>query len=128
MQTVDRIVDVFPPEAQQQVRIQLSNSLVAVFSQALLPKLNAAKEKEGRVMALETMIVIPAISNLIREGKSAQIYSSIQTGAQHGMVTMESSLKDLYQRGLITFEDAIVKSTRPEDLKRLLAGGGAARV
>ena len=128
MQTVDRIVDVFPPEAQQQVRIQLSNSLVAVFSQALLPKLNAAKEKEGRVMALETMIVIPAISNLIREGKSAQIYSSIQTGAQHGMVTMESSLKDLSQRGLITFEDAIVKSTRPEDLKRLLAGGGAARV
>ena len=127
MQTVDRIVDVFPPEQQQQVRIQLSNSLVAVFSQALMPRLNEVKEKQGRVMGLEIMIVIPAIANLIREGKSAQIYSSIQTGAQFGMVTMEAALKDLYQRGLVTFEDALVKTTRPEDFKRLLAAQAAGR-
>lgn len=123
MQTVDRIVDVFPPEQQQQIRIQLSNSLVAVFSQALLPKLNEVKEKEGRVMALEVMVVTPAIANLVREGKTAQIYSSIQTGAQFSMVTMETSLKDLYQRGLVTFEDALSKTSRPDDFKRLIAGG-----
>ena len=122
MQTVDRVVDVFPPEQQQQIRIQLSNSLIAVFSQGLLPKLNDVKEKEGRVMAQEIMIVTPAIANLIREGKTAQIYSSIQTGAQYQMVTMESTLKELYQRGLITFEDALSKTTRPDDFKRLVAG------
>lgn len=122
MQTVDRIVDVFPPEQQQQIRVQLSNSLVAVFSQALLPKLNDVKEKEGRVMSQEIMIVTPAIANLIREGKTAQIYSSIQTGAQYQMVTMESALKDLYQKGHVTFEDALSKTTRPDDFKRLVAG------
>ncbi|MGE0200466.1 MAG: type IV pilus twitching motility protein PilT [Candidatus Melainabacteria bacterium] len=124
MQTVDRIVDVFPPEQQQQIRVQLSNSLVAVFSQALLPKLNEVKEKEGRTMSMEIMLVTPAIANLIREGKSAQIYSSIQTGAQYGMVTMETSLKELYQRGVVTLEDALGKTTRPEDLKRLISGAG----
>ncbi|MEB3288011.1 MAG: type IV pilus twitching motility protein PilT [Vampirovibrionales bacterium] len=122
MQTVDRIVDVFPPEQQQQIRIQLSNSLVAVFSQALMPKLNEIKEKEGRVMALEIMVITPAIANLIREGKTPQIYSAIQTGAQYNMVTMETSLKDLYQRGQVTFEDALSKTTRPDDFKRLVAG------
>lgn len=126
MQTVDRIVDVFPPEQQQQIRVQLSNSLVAVLSQALLPKLNEFKEKAGRVMALEIMVITPAIANLIREGKTAQIYSSIQTGAQYQMQTMESSLKELYQRGVVTFEDALSKTTRPEDFKRLVSGGGAA--
>lgn len=127
MQTVDRIVDVFPPEQQQQIRVQLSNSLVAVLSQALLPKLNEFKEKAGRVMALEIMLITPAIANLIREGKTAQIYSSIQTGAQYQMQTMETSLKDLYQRGLVTIEDALSKTTRPEDFKRLISGGGASR-
>ncbi len=126
MQTVDRIVDVFPPEQQQQIRVQLSNSLIAVLSQALLPRLNEFKEKVGRVMALEIMIVTPAIANLIREGKTAQIYSSIQTGAQYQMQTMETSLKDLYQRGLVTFEDALSKTARPEDFKRLVSGGSGA--
>jgi twitching motility protein PilT len=127
MQTVDRIVDVFPPEQQQQIRVQLSNSLVAVLSQALLPRLNELKEKVGRVMALEIMLITPAIANLIREGKTAQIYSSIQTGAQYQMQTMETSLKDLYQRGLVTFEDALSKTSRPEDFKRLVAGGAGVR-
>lgn len=127
MQTVDRIVDVFPPEQQQQIRVQLSNSLVAVLSQALLPKLNEFKEKAGRVMSLEIMVITPAIANLIREGKTAQIYSSIQTGAQYQMQTMESSLKELYQKGLVTFEDALSKTSRPEDFKRLISGTGGAR-
>jgi twitching motility protein PilT len=125
MQTVDRIVDVFPPEQQQQIRVQLSNSLVSVLSQTLLPRVNELKEKNGRIMALEIMIITPAIANLIREGKTAQIYSSIQTGAQYQMQTMETSLKDLCQRGLIRFEDALAHTTRPEDLKRLLTGGGS---
>jgi twitching motility protein PilT len=127
MQTVDRIVDVFPPEQQQQIRVQLSNSLVAVLSQALLPRINALKEKEGRVMALEIMIITSAIANLIREGKTAQIYSSIQTGSQYQMQTMETSLKDLYQRGVITFDDALSKTSRPEDFKRLITGAAGVR-
>jgi twitching motility protein PilT len=127
MQTVDRIVDVFPPEQQQQIRVQLSNSLVAVFSQTLMPKLNEFKERVGRVMAQEIMVVTPAISNLIREGKTAQIYSSIQTGGHYQMVTMEAALKELYQRGLITFEDALSKTGRPEDFKRLIHGASAVR-
>jgi twitching motility protein PilT len=127
MQTVDRIVDVFPPEQQQQIRVQLSNSLVAVLSQGLLPRLNEFKEKVGRVMALEIMVITPAIANLIREGKTAQIYSSIQTGAQYQMQTMETSLRDLYQRGLVTFEDALAKTSRPEDFKRLIAGNAGVR-
>ena len=126
MQTVDRIVDVFPPEQQQQIRVQLSSSLVAVLSQALLPKLDELKEKSGRVMALEVMVITPAIANLIREGKTAQIYSSIQTGAQYQMQTMESSLKELYQKGLVTFEDALSKTSRQEDFKRLVSGTSAA--
>jgi twitching motility protein PilT len=122
MQTVDRVVDVFPAEQQQQIRIQLSNSLAAVFSQTLMPKLNSLKEKQGRILAQEIMIVTPAIANLVREGKTAQIYSSIQTGAQYGMQTLETHLKTLYQNGLITLEDAMGKTTRPDDLKRLISG------
>ncbi|MBK8190806.1 MAG: type IV pilus twitching motility protein PilT [Vampirovibrionales bacterium] len=122
MQTVDRIIDVFSADQQQQVRIQLSNSLVAVFSQALLPRVNELGEKKGRVMAQEIMIVTPAISNLIREGKAAQIYSAIQTGGQHNMQTMEMALKALVQSNSVEFEDALLKTTRPEDFKRLLTG------
>lgn len=127
MQTVDRVVDVFPPEQQQQIRVQLSNSLVAVLSQALLPRVNEFKEKVGRVMALEIMLITPAIANLIREGKTAQIYSSIQTGAQYQMQTLETSLKELYQKGLVTFEDALSKTSRPDDFKRLVSGGAGVR-
>lgn len=118
-QTVDRIIDVFPEAQQQQVKIQLSSSLVAVFSQTLLTKLNDDGTKSGRVMAQEIMVVNSAISNLIREGKNAQIYSAIQTGGQYGMQTLELALKDLYKAGKITMEDALQKSQRPEEFKRL---------
>lgn len=119
-QTIDRIVDVFSAEQQQQIRIQLSNSLVAVFSQTLLPKLNAAGEKKGRVLAQEIMVVTPAIANLIREGKTAQIYSAIQTGGSLKMQTLETALRDLYSKKMITYDDAMAKSSRPDDLKRML--------
>lgn len=115
-QTVDRIVDVFPPEQQQQIRIQLSNGLVAVFSQTLIPKL----ESKGRVMAMEILVNTPAIANLIREGKTAQIYSSIQTGGRLGMITLETTLADLVKKKLISPQDALAKSSRPEDLEKLI--------
>ncbi len=120
-QTIDRIVDVFPAQQQQQVRIQLSNSLIGVLSQTLLPKVQPDGTKKGRALALEIMLVTPAISNLIREGKTSQIYSAIQTGSHLKMQTLEGCLKDLCVKKLVTYEDAISKSSRPEDLKRILS-------
>lgn len=120
-QTIDRIVDVFPPDQQQQIRIQLSNGLVAVFSQTLIPKLNSQGQIEGRVLAMEILVTTPAISNLIREGKTAQIYSAIQTGGRLGMVTLETSLAELVKKRLIRPEDSLSKSSRPEDLEKLIA-------
>ena len=117
-QTIDRIIDVFPEGQQQQVRVQLSNSLVAVFSQTLLPLLQADGTKNGRVMAQEIMLVIPAIANLIREAKAAQIYSTMQTNSGFGMQTLEMALRDLYMRKKITLEDALTRSSRPEEFKR----------
>ncbi len=119
-QTIDRIIDVFPEGQQQQVRIQLSTSLVAVLSQTLLPRLMPDGTKQGRVLAQEIMLVNPAIANLIREAKAAQIYSTIQTNQGSGMQTLEMALKDLYKQKMISLEDAISKSSRPDELKRLL--------
>jgi twitching motility protein PilT len=124
-QTVDRIVDVFPPDQQQQIRIQLSTSLVAVLSQTLIPKVNARPGEFGRIMAQEIMVVTPAIANLIREGKTAQIYGAIQTGGKLGMQTLERVLADLYKAGAISFESAMAKTSRPDELQRLM---GAAPV
>ncbi|MDR5675735.1 MAG: type IV pilus twitching motility protein PilT [Armatimonadota bacterium] len=147
-QSVDRIIDVFPPHQQQQVRVQLSSVLEAVISQILLPNqlflrrfgsqesYAAARragavatlrrtwptlEEIGRVPAVEVMIATPAIRNLIREGKTHQIESAIQTGAEWGMQTMDQSLRDLYQRGLISFEDAIGKAIHPDELRKMIA-------
>src|SRR5574344_2030601 len=119
-QTIDRLIDVFPEGQQQQVRIQLSNSLVAVFAQTLLPKLQKDGTKKGRVMAQEIMLVTPAIANLIREAKAAQIYSTIQMNSGMGMQTLEMALKDLYQSGKISLEDALSRTSRPDELKRSL--------
>ncbi len=119
--TVDRIIDVFPEGQQQQVRMQLSNSLVAVFSQTLLPRLQPDGTKKGRIMAQEIMIVNNAIANLIREGKAAQIYSVLQTGSAFGMQTLETALKNLYKQKLVTLEDALTKTSRPDELKRMIS-------
>jgi twitching motility protein PilT len=123
-QTVDRMVDVFPPGQQTQVRVQLSNSLVAVLSQCLVSKANVKPGEFGRVMAQEIMVVTPAISNLIREGKTAQIYGAIQTGGRLSMQTLEKVLADLYNEGTISFEAAMSKTSRPEELQRLLVDKG----
>lgn len=117
-QTIDRIVDIFPEAQQQQIRLQLSISLVAVFSQCLLPKLQPNGVKKGRIMAQEIMIVNSAIANLIREQKTAQIYSAIQTGVGQGMQTLDMHLKELTNQKLIDPMDAVVKSQRPEEFKR----------
>lgn len=119
-QTIDRIIDVFPEGQQQQIRVQLANSLVAVFAQTLLPRLQADGTQKGRIMAQEIMVVTPAISNLIRESKAAQIYSTLQTSSSAGMQTLEAALADLYNKKLITLEDAMAKSSKPTELKRLI--------
>jgi twitching motility protein PilT len=121
-QTVDRIIDVFPSERQTQVRVQLSNSLIGVFSQTLVSKKNPKPGEYGRIMAQELMVITPAISNLIREGKTSQIYSAIQTGGKLGMQTLEKVLADYYKQGLITFEAAMSKTSRPDELQRMIGG------
>ena len=118
-QTIDRIIDVFPEGQQQQIRTQLGGCLEAVFAQTLLQRLQADGQKKGRVMAQEILIKNNAIANMIREGKSAQIYSAIQTGMGSGMQTLEYALSELYKQKLITAEDAMMKSQRPDGLRRL---------
>ncbi len=118
-QTVDRIVDVFPPGQQDQIRIQLSNNLEGVVVQQLLRRAN----QPGRVCALEIMMASPAIRNLIREGKSHQINSMIQISNNIGMQTMDQALRDLYAKGVITYDDAITRAMQPEELKKMISGG-----
>lgn len=129
-QSVDRIIDVFPPEQQQQIRIMLSHSLVGVLSQTLLPKIEGeagdSPVTAGRIMAMEILINTPAIANLIREAKTAQIYTSMQMGASLGMQTLESCLARYVKEGLISHKEAISKSSRPEDLEQLIGPGAAA--
>lgn len=115
-QTIDRIIDVFPPHQQQQVKVQLSNILKGVVSQQLLPRIDIS----GRSVALEIMIANAAINNLIREGKTHQIYSHIQTSSATGMVTMDSSLVKLYRQGRISLETARNHSQIPDEFKRLM--------
>ncbi len=115
-QTVDRIVDVFPPAQQQQVRVQLSVALQGIVTQQLLPLANAT----GRCVATEILVPTPAVRNLIREGKTHQIYSALQTGAQFGMQTMDTSLAELVRAGKISRELAESRSSAPEELRRLM--------
>jgi len=109
--TIDRIIDVFPGSEKDMVRSMLSESLRAVISQTLLKKIGG-----GRVAAHEIMIGIPAIRNLIREDKIAQMYSVIQTGMIHGMQTMDACLKELAARGLISVQDAKAKAVDPNSI------------
>jgi len=115
--TIDRIVDVFPPGQQEQIRIQLSNSIQAVICQQLLPRAG----QPGRVPAVEVMIATPAIRNLIRENKAHQITSVIQTSANVGMQTMDQSLRDLYMKGWITLEEALSRAMNPDELKKMIS-------
>ncbi len=123
-QSVDRIIDVFPPDQQQQIRIMLAHSLVGVMSQTLLPKTEGeagdSPVTAGRVMAMEILINNPAVANLIREAKTSQIYTAMQMGASLGMQTLEASLAKLVREGQVSHKEAILKSSRPEDLEQLI--------
>jgi len=151
-QSIDRVIDVFPPHQQQQIRVQLSGVLEAVVSQQLLANMQFAEgrrerhrvavgaraatgdgggrakvETTGRVPAVELMIATPAIRNLIREGKTHQIQSAIQTGSQYGMQTMDQALASLYARGFITMEQALARAIYPEELRNIMERGEASR-
>ena len=119
-QTVDRMVDVFPPAQQTQIRVQLSGSLVAVFSQTLCRRHNPQPGQFGRVMAQEILINTAATANLIREGKTAQLYSQIQTGGELGMQTLEKALADLVIAGDISRSEGLTKASKPGELERLI--------
>jgi len=118
-QTIDRIIDVFPAEQQQQVRVQLAVALQGIVTQQLLPTADGV----GRVAACEVLLATPAIRNLIREGKTHQIYSSLQTGGSLGMQTMDAALATLVRAGKITSKLAESRSSTPEELRRLLGTG-----
>jgi len=119
IQSINRIIDVFPPHQQSQVRAQLSFVLEGVLSQLLLPRAGAP----GRVLALEVLVPNAAIRNLIREDKIHQIYTQMQVGQQkHGMQTLNQSLYSLYARRLITLEEAMGRSTDPEELRSMIEG------
>ena len=117
--TVDRIVDAFPTNQQEQVRTQLSSSLVAVISQLLLVR----QDHPGRVAAFEIMIATPSIRSLIRDNKTFRITSDIQTGARWGMVTLDAHLLALYERNIISYEDVITKAQDPEGVAQKLQAG-----
>ena len=114
--TVDRIVDAFPTDQQEQVRTQLSVGLVAVISQLLLARV----DKPGRVAAFEIMISTPSIRSRIRDNKTFQITSDIQTGAKFGMISLDSHLLELYMSGLISYDDLVTKSQDPDTLVQKL--------
>lgn len=122
-QTVDRMIDVFPPHQQQQIRIQLSAVLEAVLSQQLLPMATG----KGRMAAIEVLIGTPAIQALIREGKTQQILPMMEAGQKYGMVTMNRSLLELYLKRHITYELAMRKSQNRDDLARLIEQAQKAR-
>jgi twitching motility protein PilT len=114
-QTIDRIIDVFPPHQQQQVRVQLAASLQGVVTQQLLP----TSDGTGRIIAVEILVATPAVRNLIREGKTHMIYSSMQAGARFGMQTMDQSIADLVKANKITFELALERCHNAEDMSKL---------
>jgi twitching motility protein PilT len=121
-ESIDRIIDVFPPGQQEQIRVQLSNNIVAICAQQLLPRASGP----GRVPVNEIMIASPAIRNLIRENKTHQIPSMIQTSAAHGMMSMDQCLRDMYMKGIITLEEALLRCQNQDELKKMINLGGAA--
>ncbi|EYB67396.1 twitching motility protein [Deinococcus phoenicis] len=125
-ESIDRIVDVFPEEQQEQIRVQLANNLVAVMTQQLLPRADGP----GRVLAYELLIANPAVRSLIREGKTYQIVSTMQTGAREGMVTMDAFLANLYRRRVISYDTGVERAVDPKEFARLAndpnAGTGGA--
>jgi len=118
-QTIDRIIDVFPPHQQQQVRVQLAASLQGIVTQQLLP----TQDGTGRVAACEVLIATPAVRNLIREGKSHMIYSSLQAGGKFGMQSMDQALGDLVRMGRISYQLGLERAHNAEDFNKLCGRG-----
>jgi len=118
--TIDRIIDVFPAAQQDQVRMQLANSLQGIVTQTLIPRIDGT----GRACALEILLLDDAIRNIVRQGKIEQVYSYMQTGTRRGMQTMEQSLTELVQRGAISVPEAVSRSSRPEALVSALERAG----
>ncbi len=114
-QTIDRIIDVFPPYQQDQVRIQLAASLTAIVAQQLLP----IPGDKGRVVAAEVLLATPAVRQVVRGKKTEQLTTIMQTSYDSGMITMDKSLKNLYQQGLISYDDAMAKCKYPENFEQL---------
>jgi len=117
-QSIDRVIDVFPAHQQQQVRVQLASALQGICTQQLIP----TSDGQGRAIACEVMVATPAVRNLIREGKTHQIYSVLQAGGRYGMVTMDMSLVQLVRAGRITLDMAIERCSNEEDLRRQMNG------
>jgi twitching motility protein PilT len=115
-QTIDRVIDVFPPHQQQQVRVQLAGALQGVVSQTLC----RTADGRGRVVATEVMVATPAIRNLVREGKTHQVYSALQSGAQFGMQTLDQNLAELVRSRRISYEQGMEKCHHMEDFNRLV--------
>jgi len=114
-QTIDRIIDVFPPHQQQQIKVQLASCLQGIIAQQLLPRTDG----QGRIVACEILVCTSGIRNLIREHKTQQIPTLLQTGSQDGMLTMDKALKELYQKGMITYEVALSKVKNPSEFQNL---------
>jgi twitching motility protein PilT len=117
-QSVDRVIDVFPAHQQQQVRVQLAASLQGIVTQQLVPTVGG----RGRAVAAEVLVATPAVRNLIREGKTHQIYSAMQAGGKYGMQTMDMSLADLVRKGSVSLEMALERCANEDDLRRLIGG------
>jgi twitching motility protein PilT len=114
--TINRIIDVFPTNQQEQIRTQLATAIIAILSQQLLPRIGG-----GRVAAFETLVVTPGIANLIRENKVFRITSAIQTGARHGMKLLDDHLFEHWRKEHVTKEDALAKANSPEELAKRFA-------
>jgi len=120
-QTIDRMIDVFPPSQQEQIRVQIAATLEGILTQQLIPKMSG----QGRACAVEILMTTPAARNLIREGKTHQLYTVMQTCGREGMQTMNASLAHLVRSGQISKEMATKRSSSPDDLERLLLSGAA---
>ena len=118
-QSIDRVIDVFPPHQQQQIRVQLAGTLAGVVSQQLMPTVDG----KGRVVAVEVLVATPAVRNLIREGKTHQIYTSMQAGGKFGMQVMDQHLAELLKKGKVTYEMALERCHHVEEFNRLAGKG-----
>ena len=121
-ESINRIIDVFPVDQQEQIRVQLAGSFEAVFTQCLIPRASGT----GRICAMEVLLGTPAVRNLIRENKPSQMLTAMQTGSQLGMQSLEKHLSELVTSGKITRDNAVEASSHPEELRRVLGSGPAA--